>query len=360
MKKIVTVFYLLIAGMMFAQNPTFDIQNVTHELGKTRDNMSGMEFYVTANINDYKYNYIKFAGLLQYKDDNGKWVDVPFTGNTPRNYSTNSGQTCATTDYEFYCGSDIANTSQTFFLPYSAITHPSGTVNYRIGFYAYDTRNRGNFLKSKNSGLYHHYYEFGLVWPSQSTSNNTQSNTTHSNNSNSVGGKYETRHEHSNTPNGGCIDVYYYSDGTYLTCTSNPCTFCYGGGVCPYCHGQGQTFVAAGAYSRYVPCYICHMTGYCQHCGGTGVMKMNIWGNSNTGQYTTTTNGGQVFTGVTSNGTAGSSSSTSSSSSSSSKISSTSTSSDKIVYDPDYTGQNVKVWCEKCQKYMYPHKHVKY
>ncbi len=167
-------------------------------------------------------------------------------------------------------------------------------------------------------------------------------------------------HTHTATPGGGFVDIYSYADGTTQTVTSMPCTNCGQTGVCSWCHGAGQTFVAAGPYSRYVPCILCHMTGKCSLCGGNGMQVMVVWGNTNTGAYTGIGNNGFATSGYIDNSS--SSFSPSSSSSSSSSFSSSSSSRPYVEvkqYAPDYTGNASKVWCDKCQKWDYPHVHVK-
>ena len=107
-----------------------------------------------------------------------------------------------------------------------------------------------------------------------------------------------TKHTHTDLGNGNYVETTTFDDGSMKTVTCSDCPYCFGQGQCPMCYGAGQTFVAAGVYSKYVPCTVCRTTGKCQFCGGEGKLIQVVWGNSNTGAFMGTTNGGIMTSGV--------------------------------------------------------------
>lgn len=170
-------------------------------------------------------------------------------------------------------------------------------------------------------------------------------------------------HSHTDLASGGCVDIYTYPDGRVKTVTTAPCTYCSQTGVCQYCRGAGQTFVAAGMYSRYIPCLLCSMTGRCRLCGGAGAVSYSSWGYSGTGA--SGTGGSYGYGGSSSLGGSvgiGDGGSYSSSSGSSRRQCSSCNGTGKgwseIVYAPNYTGKDNSRYCSECGSVSPAHTHI--
>lgn len=108
----------------------------------------------------------------------------------------------------------------------------------------------------------------------------------------------ESSYTYKDLGNGNYIEMWTFDDGTTKTVTCSDCPYCFGLGLCSLCHGAGQTYVPAGIYSTYVPCTACQSTGHCRFCGGEGKLKQVVVGNSNTGAWVGSTNGGVVNSGI--------------------------------------------------------------
>lgn len=240
--------------------------------------------------------------------------------------------------------------SFSLFMPYSALLHRSGNNHY--SFYIGVRKKDDSTILGESE-----YKDFTVNY--DSPSRQLATNTYISSNAPSSSSDNNVIHTRTSLAGGGYMDQYKYPDGKMKTVTSLPCTYCRQTGVCQFCHGAGQTFVAAGMYSQYIPCNMCRTTGKCMMCGGEGVCTNIMWTDIETGAYTNSSNfnDGYVMSGYVD--PTGSSNSDSYSNSSSSKSSSSRPYVEVKEYAPDYTGSRTKVWCEKCQCYDYRHAHVK-
>ena len=162
---------------------------------------------------------------------------------------------------------------------------------------------------------------------------------------------HEARHTHSNIPGGGHMDSYFFSDGSSIVIGVQPCASCHQSGACQICGGTGQVYSGYGMYGYWSMCNFCHGTGRCNLCQGTGNFITVVGGAGQSMQYFFLNSAGAAGTGtaVVHDYTTPSSSSRSSDR----------TYIEKIEYAPDYTGQQVRVWCDKCKAYAYPHSHIK-
>lgn len=90
----------------------------------------------------------------------------------------------------------------------------------------------------------------------------TTTTTTTTNNSN-------TRHMHTDLPNGGYIDYTWDENGVLHTVTCQPCLWCHGTKICSICNGNGGVYGRAYGGTWYT-CKSCGGTGVCQNCKGEG------------------------------------------------------------------------------------------
>ena len=167
LKTIVGCLFLtwVMCGAAFPNNPTYLINSVTHVLGSSYNNMNGLCFTLNTTIDDYQGKEVIAYGVLQHKDSNGEWKDVPFSKNSSNVYSNAKNIVRAKAKTGLSCCCQSSNTSKyEVFLPYNAITHPSGNVDYKIMFWMGDAKEAGKFIPNKKGGYYHNYY-FSLNWP---------------------------------------------------------------------------------------------------------------------------------------------------------------------------------------------------
>lgn len=371
MKKTLYIFLLLFGVTMSlqAESPSFEIKYVTFDLeNQTFNDMNGMVFFLDMYLNHYEGKRARVKSCLEYKDSEGKWKPVKFTNKVNSKYENSKGNVRAvgkkylapSHDMAYFKGHEV-------FLPYNAITHPKGEVDYRIGFFVEDRDEPSKFIKNINDS-YYHYFKFSLVWPSsnkaisKSSSSNSQNQVSHNNSRNTN----TTRRV--NSPNGGYVEYTDLADGRTMVKTVIPCFACHGSSVCTVCWGNRGRWGAAYGGIWY-PCGMCAGTGknHCMACSGRGetftiayVDNNGFYGVDSNGATYTGNVAGTVVTSsrgtkVIPNGGSGSSSSNSSRSSKSSEHSYI----EKKVYATDYTGNSPDVWCEKCKRWGSRHSHIK-
>ena len=158
---------LMIGGTAFAANPAYSITSVSLRVEDKFNDMDGLCFDLNVEIDDYKGKETQILGELCSKDVNGKWVPVPTTEEVSRTYVCNENTAMAKAKKNFSCTyTSSAFSNYQVFLPYNAITHPSGAVDYKIRFWMRDAKEDGVFILNKNGSFFHEYY-FSLTWPSE-------------------------------------------------------------------------------------------------------------------------------------------------------------------------------------------------
>ena len=161
-------------------------------------------------------------------------------------------------------------------------------------------------------------------------------------------------------PNGGYTIMTYNADGSMDSETVQPCQFCSGSSFCPFCGGlKGRMNAYMGIW---IACTGCAGTGLCKYCNGTGSVTTYSRVESNGSGSFVSSNG---YSGSGSNaGTIVNSPDGTTSAYPKGEGSSNSQRIEKneyietIEYDvPNYTGDDDKVWCDKCQEFLYRHTH---
>ena len=167
-------------------------------------------------------------------------------------------------------------------------------------------------------------------------------------------------------PNGGYQIITTNPDGSRDFKTVEKCRFCNGTSLCGICGGAGGTMGRAYGGIFY-PCTGCNATGRCGQCHGEGTITtythMDKDGNgtmmNSSGYVGSTSSAGTLVTSPDGRITAHPSGGGSSSTSSSSTRSDNNDYIETIEYAPNYTGEDNSVWCDKCQKVLPRHAHIR-
>lgn len=143
---------------------------------------------------------------------------------------------------------------------------------------------------------------------------------------------------------GGITHVTAYKDGYALYVNNLPCVGCHGNGVCYMCGGRG--YIYQSYLNVWNPCGICGTTGKCKYCqGNKTIVSTKLFAPGEAEAYL------QAIRGVKSDSRRQYSKPDAGGSKERKGI-------EVIEYEPDYTGHPQEVWCERCKKWMFPHKHI--
>lgn len=142
---------------------------------------------------------------------------------------------------------------------------------------------------------------------------------------------------------GGITRMRVYADGSGDTYSETICTLCNASGVCSACNGTGQYWHAY--FKNYQPCRFCFGSRKCKYCQGKGKqVTRKHWAPGEAENYLKTQ---QAVKRIERRST------TPNSNTSPQYM-------DEIYYTPNYTGKPyADEWCDKCKKWMQPHKHIR-
>lgn len=169
MKKLFLILAAVcLTASVWAEEPSCEFVYVGHELNVTLKNMHCMRFNVTTYVYNFQGETAYCWGELYYKDITGEWMGVAFCPQANKEYCK------ATIGLPGFI--TIAKSAQhrytnegynTYYvcLPYDAISHPAGHVDYKISLYVEDVNSK-KILKNKKGGYCHDYF-FSLNWPEE-------------------------------------------------------------------------------------------------------------------------------------------------------------------------------------------------
>lgn len=174
------------------------------------------------------------------------------------------------------------------------------------------------------------------------------------------------RHEPRRVDLGGGSYIEYHENGTSTMVTVTNCYACNGTGFCMACGGAGGRWLQYSG--MYWQCPMCALqTGICSSCKGEGKItttsSMDASGNghvrSSDGSFAYGNSGGMIMTSPDGKVSAIPLGSSSSSSRSSRYDDEKPVYMDKIIYAPNYTGNDNSRYCSTCGDVSPAHSHVK-
>ena len=157
----------LVTASVWAEEPCYEIKaQISYDLTAKADNLEGILFDIPAVVLHNRGKNVRWGGTLFYKSNNGEWVGVPFSKQTSYDYNCTDDVTIGKSTQKYYCSGDVAYNHYSVFLPYHAITHPRGRVDYKLTLWVTDGEKTNTFLKNKKGGFYHDFF-FALDWPEE-------------------------------------------------------------------------------------------------------------------------------------------------------------------------------------------------
>lgn len=169
MKRLIIILGLVCCTMgIWAQKATYSIS-----ASKTaRDVVSGGEKGMCCVADFTVRNYtggVRMCAELQYKTGNGKWAAVKLAHSSNLAYAVydcGSGTVWAQGKQVNVSRGYNSFSGYRMFLPYNAITHPAGRVEYRWRIFVFEDDDimSGDYLYAAQGGYYDYSY-FSLNWP---------------------------------------------------------------------------------------------------------------------------------------------------------------------------------------------------
>lgn len=168
MKRLVFILAAcLVTASVWAEEPCYEIKaQISYDLTAKADNLEGILFDIPAVVLHNRGKNVRWGGTLFYKSNNGEWVGVPFSKQTSYDYNCTDDVTIGKSTQKYYCSGDVAYNHYLVFLPYHAITHPRGRVDYKLTLWVTDGEKTNTFLKNKKGGFYQDFF-FALDWPEE-------------------------------------------------------------------------------------------------------------------------------------------------------------------------------------------------
>lgn len=173
------LFFILASVMMtasvWAGEASYKVVSVRPAYDAKVNGMSGIRFRILANIYDCQGKEVYCEGSLYYKDSSGEWPGVPYCPNGNNDYArvdlrSESGFVPRGKSLSSYtCESEASSHVFEVFIPYNAITHPAGHVDYQLELTFREAKDN-KLIKNKEKREFVYPHPFALEWPKKEES----------------------------------------------------------------------------------------------------------------------------------------------------------------------------------------------
>ena len=170
------LFFILASVMMtasvWAGEASYKVVSVSPAYDAKVNGMSGIRFRILANIYDCQGKEVYCEGSLYYKDSSGEWPGVPYCPNGNNDYArvdlrSESGFVPRGKSLSSYtCESEASSHVFEVFIPYNAITHPAGHVDYQLELTFREAKDN-KLIKNKEKREFVYPHPFALDWPEE-------------------------------------------------------------------------------------------------------------------------------------------------------------------------------------------------